>query len=84
MKSLYDDSEICIRMSQGMTDFFNVDSGVRQRNSLSPLLSNSVLGFIMSIDEVAGNSTEWNTGRRLRDLSYAEDICLLAKKAATK
>ena len=29
MKSRYDGSESCVKMSQGYTDFFNVDSGIR-------------------------------------------------------
>ena len=27
--------------------------------------------------ELAGNGTEWSAGRRLRDLAYADDICLI-------
>ena len=27
--------------------------------------------------EIAGRSNEWSAGRRLRDLEYADDNCLL-------
>ena len=78
MKSMCDGSETCVRVSQGHTDFFNVYSGVRQGNLLSPLLSNIVLDFVMRRIEFVGNGLEWICGRRLRDLAYADDICLLA------
>ena len=78
MKSMYDGSESCVRVSQGQTDYFSVDSGVRQGDSLSPLLFNIVLDFIMKRVELAGGGIEWNAGRRLKDLAYADDICLLA------
>ena len=82
MKSMYDGSESCVRVSQGHTDFFNVDSGVRQGDSLSPLLFNIVLDFVMRKVEPAGDGIEWTAGRRLRDLAYADDICLLADDLA--
>ena len=78
MKSMYDGSESCVRVNQGHTDFFNVDSGVRQGDSLSPLLFIIVLDYVMRKVELAGGGIEWTAGRRLRDLAYADDICLLA------
>ena len=45
-------------MSQAKTDFFNVDSEVRQEDSLSALLFNNMFDFIMSIDEIAKNGTK--------------------------
>ena len=78
MKSMYEGSESCVRVSQGQTDFFSVDSGVRQGDSLSPLLFNIVLDFVMRKVEAAEGGIEWSAGRRLRDLAYADDICLLA------
>ena len=71
-------SESCVRVSQGHTGFFNVDSGVRQRDSLSPLLFNIVLYFVMKKVKLAGDGIEWTVGRRLRDLAYTDDIYLLA------
>ena len=79
MKDMYDGSQSCVRVNQGKTtDFFNVVSGVRQGDSLSPLLFNIVLDFVMKKVELAGDGIEWTAGRRLRDLAYADDICLLA------
>ena len=78
MKSMYDGSESCVRVSQGHTDFFNVDSGVRQGDLLSPLLFNIVLDFVMRRIEFAGKGLQLIRARRQRDLAYADDICLLA------
>ena len=58
MKNMYDGSESCVRVSQGQTDFFRVDSGVRQGDSLSPLLFNIVLDFVMRRVELAGDGIE--------------------------
>ena len=82
MKSMFDGSERCVGMSQGHTDFFNVYSGVRQGDSLSFLLFNIVLDFVMKRFEIAGDGNEWTAARRLRDLAYTDDICLLADDMA--
>ena len=48
------------------------------RETLSPLLFNIVLDFVMRKVELAGDGIDCTAGTRLRDLVYAEDICLLA------
>ena len=78
MRNMNEGCECCVRTSQGQTDFFTVDSGVRQGDSLSPLLFNIVLDYVMKKTEAAGNGINWNAGRKLRDLDYADDICLLS------
>ena len=78
MKSMYEGSGSCVRVSQEQTDFFNVDRGVRQGDSLSPLLFNIVLDFVMRKVRAAEGGIEWSAGRRLRDLAYVDDICILA------
>ena len=58
MKNIYDGSESCVRISQGQTDFFSVESGVRQGDSLSLLLFNIVHGYVTRKAEVAGSGIE--------------------------
>ena len=55
MTNIYDGIERCVKVSQGEieSDFFNVDSGVRQGDSLSPLLINIVLDFVVMRVELA-------------------------------
>ena len=47
MRNMYDGGERCVRVGQGQTEFFNVESGVRQGDSLSPLLFFIVLDYMM-------------------------------------
>ena len=42
-------------MSQGHPDFFNVDSGMGQRDSVSPLLFDIVLDIVMRKVELAAD-----------------------------
>ena len=44
------------------TDFFIVKSGVRQGESLSPMLFIIVLDYVMRKVERAGNGMEWVNG----------------------
>ena len=55
MKDMYDGSQSYVRVNQGKTtDFFSVDSGIRQGVSLSLLLFNIELNFMMRRVELAG------------------------------
>ena len=81
-RSMHNGSESCVTVSQGHTDFFNVDSRVREGNSLSSLLFNIVLDFVMKKVELIGQGNEWTAGRRLRNLVYADDLYLLADDMA--
>ena len=47
MKSIYEGSESFVRISQGQTDIFSVDSGVRQGDFLPPLLLSILLHYVM-------------------------------------
>ena len=59
MKDMCDGSQSCVSVKQGKTtDFFSVDSGVIQGGSLSPLLFNIVLDFVMGRVELAGEGIE--------------------------
>ena len=55
-----------------------MDSRVRQEDSLSLLWFKIVLDFVMRNVEIAGQGIEWTAGRRLMELAYADDICLIA------
>ena len=78
IKSMYHGSESCVRVGQEHTDWFTVATGVRQGDVLSPLLFNILLDFIMRKIDTMECGIEWAGGKRLRDLDYADDICLLA------
>ena len=65
-------------MNQGQKNYCGVDTGFRQDDSLSSLLFNDVLNFVMRKDELAGVGIEWSAGRRLKYLVYADDMCFIA------
>ena len=75
---LYEDSESCVRVGQEHTERFSVDTGVIQGDSLSPIIFNVVLEFVLSKLSNIDGGIEWVGSKRLRDLDYADDICLLA------
>ena len=79
-KSLYQDSRCCVRTDDGTTDFFNINTGVRQGCVLSPFLFLIAIDFVMrkSMKEV-GFGIVWNDQTRLIDLDFADDIALIAE-----
>ena len=79
-KSLYQDSRCCVRTDDGTTDFFNINTGVRQGCVLSPFLFLIAIDFVMrkSMKEV-GFGIVWNDQTRLTDLDFADDIALIAE-----
>ncbi|XP_074841593.1 uncharacterized protein LOC142008310 [Carettochelys insculpta] len=77
---IYFKKACCVRTDNGMTDFFNIDSGVRQGCILSPFLFLLVVDFIV---RKAMNDAHlgilWKDQRRLTDLDFVDDIALLAE-----
>ena len=61
------------------TERFSVETGVIQGDSLSPILFNIVLDFVLSKLDTLDGGIEWVGGKRLKDLDYADDICLFAR-----
>ena len=79
MKDMYGVSHSFVGVNQGKTiDFFNIDSEVRHRDSLPPLLLYTVYDFVMRQVELAGKGSKLIVGSRLKDLAHANDRCLLA------
>ena len=44
---MYDDSEACLRINRFESDYFNINSGVRQGCGMSPWQSNLYMDEIM-------------------------------------
>ena len=80
LKSLYANSQCCIRTENGTIEYFNIISGVRQGCIISPLLFLIVIDYIL---KTCLNKAEfgiaWNE-TRLTDLDFADDIVLFAEK----
>ena len=79
-KGLYSHSECSVRTEDGETEFFEIETGVRQGCILSPIL------FLIALDFVMRKATKgyscgltWNTEQTLCDLDFADDLALIGK-----
>ena len=68
--NVYDSSESWARDIQRQADLFGMDSGVRQIDSLSRLLVNIVLDFMIRKIELTGDGIKWGARRRLKNLAH--------------
>ena len=78
IEQIYSGSRCCIRTDDGLSDWFQVLTGVRQGCILSPIL------FAIAIDWVLTKATkdrgiDWLSNQKLSDLDFADDIAALAK-----
>ena len=78
LKNIYQNSTCCIKMEDGFTDYFSVETGVHQGCILLPFL------FIMVLDLITKNSTNekelginWKMDSLLSDLDFSNGIALL-------
>ena len=79
IKSMYENLEACVRVNGQLTDWFSVNSGVRQGDNLAPTL------FAIFVNDIASDINGLNLGipiandERLSILKYADDIVLIAE-----
>ena len=78
VKSIYENSMASIKVNQYYTDWFYIESGVRQGDPLSPTL------FSLFINELVVIVNSLNLGVEIEDknvsiLAFADDIVLIAK-----
>lgn len=77
IKSLYRNNEVCVKVNEYFTDWFNSSRGVRQGDTLSPML------FAVYIDDLARAIKSLNKGIKtdqdnISILLYADDIVILS------
>ena len=77
LKALYTGAKSCVKVNDKLTDWFNVNSGVRQGDSLSPTL------FSLFLNDLAVDIKDLDAGVMLSGiclsiLLYADDIVLMA------
>ena len=81
IKSMYENLEACVRVNGQLTDWFSVESGVRQGDNLAPTL------FAVFVNDIAADINGLNLGLPILNdeclsiLKYADDIVLLAESA---
>ena len=79
IKSMFEGSKSCVRVGQEYTDWFEITTGVRQGDVLSPLLFNIVIDYTMGKLQQVEGGLQWTTANILKGLAYADDICLLGE-----
>ena len=84
IKSMYDGSKACVRVNGSLSEWFDIDSGVRQGCVMSPWLFNVFMDGVMKEVRMRINGMgiglerdgiEWT----LSDLMYADDVVFMAK-----
>ena len=83
IKLFYERFECGVILREGVSDFFEVQTGVRQGCMLSPLLFLILIDYVMRIaNERSRGGIQWgiSSGRveYLDDLDYADDLAVLA------
>ena len=76
-KKLYGDSQSCVRINGKLSEWFNINSGVRQGCVAAPDLFNCVVDHLMS--RVCAQIPDVSFGNlHLADLEYADDTIMLS------
>lgn len=79
IKELYRDAPCKARFKGQESKAFDVNIGVRQGCTLSPVLFLLVLDTVLQQTNIeASNGIQWHLNQRLHDLDYADDICLMS------
>ena len=79
IKLLYEGSTSCVRVGGRNTESFEITSGVKQGDVLSPVLFIVVVDWIMRRVVEEDDGIDWVGNGRLPDLAYADDVALLSK-----
>ncbi len=81
VKSMHCNNQICIRINDKITEYFEMNIGVRQGDSLSPLLFNIFINDLAN-DLEQNNTTSAHLGSlKIGFLLYADDLILLSESA---
>ena len=79
MKSLYEESTCRLILDQGLSDPFNINTGVRQGCILSPFLFSLVIDYGLRMSSKSKDYGVTFDDAKLFDLDFADDIALMAE-----
>ena len=83
---MYSSADLCcVRTEDGESEYFGIDTGVRQGCILSPLLFLVALDFVMR-KTTRGYSCglDWGNGKKLCDLDFADDLALIGRSECSE
>ena len=77
IKDIYTHPESCVLVNHSLTDWFPAKSGVRQGDSLSPIL------FVLFINDLAHELNDYGKGIQIGDTNlsirmYVDDVVILS------
>lgn len=72
-------SKLVVRVGAELTNEFDVVSGLKQGDALSPMLFNLALEFVMRQVLVLGGEVQLNGQHKL--IGYADDLALLEERS---
>ena len=78
LKSLYPSVNSCVRDNIFLTDWFDVNCGLRQDCSLSPILFNLFINDLASSVKSLNKGIDLGTGDKSCILLYAYDVALIS------
>lgn len=79
LKSLYSCVQSCVRLNSFTSEWFEVNTGLRQGCSLSPILFNLYINDFVSTVKELGYGVDIGNNEKCCILLYADDIVLLAE-----
>ncbi|CAF0971547.1 unnamed protein product, partial [Brachionus calyciflorus] len=80
IKDLYDGAECCVKVGNDLTDWFKIETGVRQGCVLSSLLFAIAIEWVLSHFQGTTNGIPWIKGKQLHYLDFADDIAIFSSK----
>jgi len=83
IKATYEQSTCNVLHKNLISELIPVLNGVKRGCTLSPLLFNVTLDYVMSKVSRESEGIRWGIWDKLTDLDYADDICLLTHSTQT-
>ena len=70
--ALYSNTSSCVKLNHLCSDIYSIHKGLRQGDSLSPVL------FIFYINKLAGRLSKNDSSKSFNILPYADDLAIFA------